>query len=565
MNGIKHLIDTLPFPVAWREQDGEIWFSNRSWEDLVSIYDPNQKQFHSKLNDVLSKADLSTSTPRAYQLNLDGKPLKVHLIRLPSQSGILILIIEYSETTGLQKEIEWLFKRVVQLETFFEYSYDGLWICDNQGNVIEINRAAELLNDYKSEDIVGRNVADLVKSGYYDRSVVLKVLEMKQVVTEIIQSRNGKRILVTGNPIFDHAGKIKYVVENLRDITLLEQLHEKLEEANAFKERFQTEFQSFQTMRDLRKKIVFNSPAMEATMGLAAKFGPTGATVLITGESGVGKGLIAESIHLFSERRSGPFFTINCVTLPSNLIESELFGYDAGAFTGAQSKGKPGLLEMAEGGTLFLDEIGELQDFLQVKLLDFMETKSLTRIGDTEKKNIDVRVVCATNHDLIKEVSKGKFRRDLFYRLSAMPIHICPLRERRDDIPLLISHFLNIYNKRYFKDVHLNSDAINYLLRLDYPGNVRELKHLLERLVVLMDDHAIVDVHDIDTLTIGEPIQSSYYFKIPKDTPLMVAREIVERQIIEATLDSSRNQKDAARLLKVDQSTISRKMKKHTH
>lgn len=301
---------------------------------------------------------------------------------------------------------------------------------------------------------------------------------------------------------------------------------------------------------------------MDRVIHFASRAATTDATVLLTGESGAGKGLLAESIHLFSNRRKGPFFSINCALLPADLIESELFGYKSGAFTGAHTQGKPGLVEMANGGTLVLDEIGDLPLSLQVKLLEFLETKTYTQIGSVTKKNIDVRIICATNKDLKTEVKNKKFRTDLYFRLNAVPIEIPPLRHRKEDVSILISHFLDYYNQRHGKNIHLTPQIINYLLNLDYPGNVRELKHLIERLVVLVDRES-VNICELEALIIeSKPTDEC---KAPKTVimSLAKAKEYFERDYIQRAIMASQNQKEVARLLEVDQSTISRKIRKY--
>ena len=223
---------------------------------------------------------------------------------------------------------------------------------------------------------------------------------------------------------------------------------------------------------------------MEDTIKLSLRIAAVNTTVLILGESGVGKGLIARFIHENSLRNKGPFIKINCGSIPESLLESELFGYETGAFTGAKREGKPGLVELAHKGTLLLDEIADLPLNLQVKLLQVIQERELTRIGGTKPIRIDIRIIASTNKDIRKMVKQGEFREDLYYRLNVIPITIPPLRERKEDIELLIDFFISHYNKKHNKSISLQEDVIEALLQYCWPGNVRELENLMERLVV---------------------------------------------------------------------------------
>jgi len=236
--------------------------------------------------------------------------------------------------------------------------------------------------------------------------------------------------------------------------------------------------------------IIGESPSIKALISQIEKIANSDSTVLIYGESGTGKELVATTIHYLSKRRDKPLIKINSAAIPEGLVESELFGYEKGAFTGALKR-KPGRFELANGGTLFLDEVGDLPLSAQAKLLRVIQERSFERVGGTETVNVDVRLIAATNKNLLEEVKKGRFREDLYYRLNVIPIMIPPLRERREDIPLLIEHFLKKYNSRLGKEVRLSKEALDALLSYDYPGNVRELENIIERVVVLSTDGVI--------------------------------------------------------------------------
>jgi transcriptional regulator with PAS, ATPase and Fis domain len=286
-------------------------------------------------------------------------------------------------------------------------------------------------------------------------------------------------------------------------------------------------------------------------------------TVLLLGESGVGKGMIAKLIHKHSCRNNGPFIRVDCAGIPDSLIESELFGYEKGAFTGARVEGKPGFFELANKGTLFLDEIGEIPISSQSKLLRFLEDHEIIRIGGTEPKEIDVRIIAATNKMIEELVHSKKFREDLYYRLNVVPIHIPPLRERNDDILPLIFYFLEKFNKTHRKEKVFSPEVIEALCKYDFPGNIRELANIIERLVVVTEKERI-EARDLPNAIAGYIAKEIPYSLLSEGIPLKDALEKYEGSIIERTLKKYGSQREAAKALKVDQGTISRKIKKYS-
>jgi len=292
---------------------------------------------------------------------------------------------------------------------------------------------------------------------------------------------------------------------------------------------------------------------------LAAKVSVTDSTVLIRGESGTGKDLVAKAIHTGSSRASGPFITINCAALPETLLESELFGYKKGAFTGA-IKDKDGLFKMADRGTFFLDEVGNTSPAIQVKLLRVLEDKIITPVGDTKPIEVDVRLIAATNADLEQDVKAGKFRSDLFYRLNVIPLYIPGLRERIDDLPLLVNHFITIYCERNKVDLRtLSPAALEALNKYDWPGNVRELENCIER-AVLFSRGKIIDIDDFPAQVIeGKPRTI-----ISENTPETPTLESIEKAYIYFIMDKAKGKKTkAAKLLGIDNSTLYRKLERY--
>jgi DNA-binding NtrC family response regulator len=302
--------------------------------------------------------------------------------------------------------------------------------------------------------------------------------------------------------------------------------------------------------------IIGSSEPMQKVFGVMEKVIPSKSNILITGESGTGKGLVAQAIHEAGTRKDKPFIAINCGAIPENLLESELFGHKKGAFTSA-IEDKKGLITMANGGTLFLDEIGELPSALQVKLLHVIQTKELTPVGDTRVITVDVRIIAATNADLLQRVKEGRFREDLYYRLNVIEIRMPALRERRDDIPVLIKHYMEIFAKEAGKSIKdIDYEAIQALLTYDWPGNIRELRNTIERATVLADGE-VITIHDLPdtfrTLDI-EGISTS---------SLRQALDAFERDYIRRSLTENKGNKETtANKLGVDLATLYRKLKK---
>jgi len=329
-----------------------------------------------------------------------------------------------------------------------------------------------------------------------------------------------------------------------------------------------------------RFRLVGQSPAIRQIFAVVEKVANTPSTVLITGESGTGKELIARALHENSSRHAGPFIKINCAAIPKTLMESELFGYDKGAFTGAVGA-KPGRFELAHGGTLFLDEIGEIPVEMQVKLLRVLQESEFERVGGIKTIKVDVRLVTATNRDLQQEIIAGSFRDDLYYRLNVVPIHIPPLRERREDIPLLAEHFLAKFNDRLKKQVgSLSSEAIDRLVAYQWPGNIRELENLMER-TVLFCEAAEIGVSDLPPEVVGAAAGAQAAMPVPagatptslqalggEDRPASLKEAVraqterVERELIQRALDETGgNVTQAARKLKISRKSLQTKMK----
>ncbi len=309
-------------------------------------------------------------------------------------------------------------------------------------------------------------------------------------------------------------------------------------------------------------QIIAKSPAMTKALEIAVKVAKHPSSVLITGESGTGKELVARLIHNESDRVEGPFIPVNCGAIPENLLESELFGYVRGAFTGAD-KDKPGLFEVAQAGTIFLDEIGEMPLGLQVKLLRTLQEREVRRLGDTRAREIDVRVIAATNKDFQEEIKAGRFRQDLYYRIAVVPIHLVPLRQRREEIPLLAHHFIDVYNRKlHLSTKGIDGDAVRLLLDYPWPGNVRELENTIERAMVMSETPKIVaddlPAHVHAPVMFSETVLSEDELSVKKHGAFL------ERQLIQRALErTGGNKTRAAELLELSSRALLYKIREY--
>ncbi len=451
-----------------------------------------------------------------------------------------------------------------QLKTIFKASHDGIWVCDGQGKVIDINEASEKLNGIHAADIIGKNVIDIVEDGLFDRSVTLEVLETKRQVSVIQKiKRTEKLLLATGTPAFDDNGHIFLVVVNERDMTQLNAIQKQLEHSRTITEKYKNKLAELSLLELKDQEIVAEDKKMRQVLQLALKLAHLSASdILILGESGTGKGLLAKFIHKNSNRNKKPFIQINCATLPENLLEAELFGYEKGAFTGARQEGKAGLFELAHEGTLFLDEIGDLPHVLQAKLLKYLDDHEVMRLGGLKAKKIDCTIIAATNRDIEALVQEKRFRRDLFFRLNTFTIRIPPLRERIDDIFELVSFYMKKYGKTYGLIRRISPEALKLLQAYSFPGNVRELKNVIKK-AVLMSEHHFVDDVIFQSLPSGMSTFIASVNDSPEEKGLAGQMLNLEKDILQHAMRCCRTTREMAQFLKISQPTIVRKLQKH--
>jgi transcriptional regulator with PAS, ATPase and Fis domain len=472
---------------------------------------------------------------------------------------------------------------------------DGIYITDGEGVVTAVNKGYTEITGVKESDIVGKHMLDawnnmifisdpafieiepenksyaleMISSGKKKNlktrkphPLALIVLEEKKSISVITTiDRTNKRVLMTGTPFFDEGGNVIQVLTIIKDLTELLSLREKLDDAEKEKKRYKSELKSLKKdikEHEIYRDLISQSSSMEKIAKLVEYVAKTDATILVTGETGVGKEVVSRTIYKYSKRSSGPYIKVNCAAIPETLLESELFGYEKGAFTGALQKEKLGLFEMANNGTILLDEIGEIPIKLQSKLLRVLQEKEIKRIGGTTSIKVDVRVIAATNLKLEEEVKKGNFREDLYYRLNVIPIVIPPLRERKEDISLLAYNFIDKFNKLYGKAKEIDITAIEALESYDWPGNVRELENSIERLVVIGDD-SLIDRDNIISVLGKDKFTYAQTDNI--NGSLKDAVNQFEKNILEKALKKYRSTYKAAEMLGLTQSTVVRKAK----
>jgi transcriptional regulator with PAS, ATPase and Fis domain len=366
---------------------------------------------------------------------------------------------------------------------------DAVALSNEEGRVIWMNKSLCDFLNISQDEWLGMTTRELIKAGYITRS--LANIKSKGIQTGIILTKNGREFMSIVRPIYDKDGSIKYYLSTSTILEELTELKDQLEKLRRQNERYQGEVQCLREILFLENELVFESSEMERLAGKIIKVAPFDTAVLITGESGVGKEVLAKTIHQKSKRKDGPFIPVVIPSIPPNLLETELFGYEDGAFTGAIRGGKTGLFEIAYGGTLFLDEIGDCPYDIQVKILRTLETSEIRKVGGIKNIKLDIRILAATNKDLPQRVRDGLFREDLFYRLNVFPIHIKPLRERPEDIEPLCEYFVGNINSKYNTKKKFSKKAMTKLKEYPWYGNIRELKNVVERLVILSEDDTI--------------------------------------------------------------------------
>lgn len=448
-----------------------------------------------------------------------------------------------------------------ELEQIIMMSFDEILVTDGDGVIIKVNKKCEELYGLPSSALIGRKTVDLAKEQVFTPSLTPLVKKQRKKMSCVQKTRTGKQLYVIGTPLFNESGDIYRIIFNSREASEIEILRDQLTQTEMLLDHYKSEIHQLRNVLNAKKEIIYQSKEMDAVYQLAKKIANVDSTILITGETGVGKGMIARFIHQNSLRKDKSMVEINCGAIPEHLIESELFGYAPGAFTGANKQGKKGVIEQANHGTLFLDEVSELTPAVQVKLLHFLQDQTFRRVGGTETVKVDIRIIAATNKDLYQLVKAGMFREDLYYRLNVIPITIPPLRHRPADIHILADWFLSFFNCKYQTSKEMAHEVYTKLLHYQWPGNVRELENLIERLVVTTDSRIITIGHLPPYILETNPLNPAVIVK--GILPLKRAVSEVERQLIINSYNTFKNTYKCAEVLQVNQSTVVRKLKKY--
>lgn len=463
------------------------------------------------------------------------------------------------EALALLDELSARAEESVDFQQVVDSLLDGMYITDQDAVTRYVNPAYCKHMGIMPQEVLGRSVTEIAKEGaLFQKSVSEDVIKLGRNVTGtgITQDGRGRSVptYVTGVPIFDAQGRVKNVAVSVFDTDAL------MYRVTEFRKTVHVE-QAVKILDRVNEHevsvMVGEAPAIREIRRTIARAAPTDVTILITGESGVGKEVIADRIYYASDRQGKPFVKVNCTAIPANLLESELFGYEKGAFTGALNQGKAGLFELANSGTILLDEIGDLPYELQTKLLRVLQQKEVMRLGGTKPISLDVRVIAATNADLKKKMQEGSFREDLYYRLSTIPIYVPPLRERPEDILKLVKHYFFEYCTKHAHTITVPDETLAVFQSYSWPGNVRELQNVIEYMVIccegnVLQPSVLADYLGMDSQSIALHPAS-----------LKAALDDYERSLIARALEEHGGVRKAAHALGVDPSTISRKAKKY--
>ncbi len=564
---LQAVLESTPHGIVAVDRDNRVIFVNPAAERMLAVKASQIKDrpFEEIIPEckmlreqVLEKGQIirnskNTSNGCTYIANAapikDGKEIVGAVASLQSISDIELLADELNAVKQLNSE----------LDAVIEFSYDGIFVTDESGKLLKINAACGKLLRMIPEKVINQNAIDVASSHNLPACVTQKVLEKKKTYS-VSYELNGKTVAVTGNPVFDELGNVSKVISNVRDFTELASLRMELEQVNRLKERYFSELSSLK-VQVASNTGSFRSEAMKRIYDLAMRVAVVDTPILIQGESGVGKEVLANYIHQNSLRREHAFIKINCGAIPESLLESEIFGYCEGAFTGAKKGGKPGVFEIANEGTLFLDEIGEIPLTTQVKLLRALQDQEVFKVGGEKPIRFDARLIFATNRDLEADVRTGRFREDLYYRINVVPVTIPPLRDRAVDIAILADTYLKKLNDKHRTAKKLTTEVLDLFSVYSWPGNVRELINILERLIITCPDD-VITVQDLPRNMLQQ-IPEKEAVELGRLLPLKSVMERIERDIVERSLRECRSMRHAARTLGLDPATFLRKVEKY--
>lgn len=435
------------------------------------------------------------------------------------------------------------------LDSIIKYSFDEIFVTDANGTIIFSSESFKNFFGIEAKDIINQNVFELEEQGILSPSIIGKVLKTKKIETMIQETSMERKIVVSAYPIFDDTEQLQGAISFSRDITELDYLKKTNDEVAQRMLLYETEIKKMKNKQSSLSSS--DSEKMRNVFGIVEKVSNLDVSVLLEGESGVGKNYIARKIHQKSNRKNEPFIEVNCGAIPESLIESELFGYEEGAFTGASKGGKKGHFESAGKGTILLDEISELPLNLQVKLLSVLQNRTVQRVGGNSIIHLNCRIICATNQNLQQLIAEKRFREDLYYRINVIKIIIPPLRERREEINLLASELLDEFNDKHKLQKELSTTMISWLSKQEWPGNIRELRNFIERILITSND-MMIDVDQVGITTLQQ-----------EDMNLKQYMEMIESDYINRMYEKHPSSIKLAKILGISQSSANRKINQY--
>ena len=562
LNNIENILDSFSDGVIAIDKDLRIISFSKGAERITGFFavDVNGKNFNevfkseldvhkSPIADVLENGKSLVNIKTKIN-NVDNKPITISINATPLKDvkgEIIGLIVNFRDIGEVYKLHAELFTENARLIAILNSITDGVLTVDNEWRITSFNPAAERITGHKAENVMGKQCYEVMKSETCKTNCPLR----KTMATKIpvydyeieIVSAHGETIPISVNTalLIDEENEIIGGVETFRDLSMYKHLSEELNLKYSF------------------ANMIGKDKKMQEIYNLLKTISPTSSTILIMGETGTGKELVARAIHHNSPRKDKPFIKVDCASLPETLLESELFGYKKGAFTDARTD-KPGKFELADSGTIFLDEIGNIPPSIQAKLLRVLEEHAFEPLGGIKMVKVDVRVISATNRDLQQAIKQGRFREDFYYRLNVVPITLPPLRDRPEDIPLLIEHFLNVFGKKFEKTINaVSQDAMDLLLDYPWPGNVRQLEHAIEHAFIHCTGRTIQIRHLPDDIIQKSSILVDRILKT--EDPI---EEIEKEVILEALKRNHWDREKTAKTLKISRITLWRKMKKYS-
>ncbi len=559
------LFDSAPAGLIALDETGCLMYANqRAWEMLGGKAEDvmgKPASFFIDDEDLLAfitKGDFETD--HSYVWRRRALLVTVRRLRHANLPQGCILLLQ--ETIRDQRPGDDVNRLKGEFTSLLESSYDGIVLADEE-SILNVNASFGRITGVAPRLLIGKKFRELDTESHICLAAVQEVINLtrfhKKNLTLQRRLISGNEIFVTGNPVFDRRGHVIRVLLNVRDVTELKRLEDQIKNASALYEKCK---QANEEKAELFQGIVAESPPMRRLLDLVLRVSRVDSTVLLQGPSGVGKDVFARLLHRLSDRSEKPFISVNCGAIPETLLESEFFGYEKGAFTGASSSGKAGLFEQATSGILFLDEVGELPLNMQVKFLKVLQDQYCRRVGGENSIDLNVRIIAATNSDLRQMVSEGHFREDLYYRLYVVPISIPPLRERQEDILPLSLMFLKQYNHKYSVNRTFGHELMSVLETYGWPGNVRELQNVVERMVVTADVETLTPSHLPDSIrhSVSSASPSAYLMGTMN---LKEARKKMEYEMIKRALMKTGKTREAAKLLGVDHSTVVRKAQRY--